>query len=146
MFNFLKKKVSRKTEELKQAAGKFESKDTVEGAVALMVWVAFADGKCEPSEIEQLENVIKSDDAFSQWQSELPGMVSKWIDKFKLFKRGAVQDALKELTDLKNDPVNAAKVLVAGLAVADDDGIGEDEKAVLNQAAGAMGLRLDTYL
>lgn len=146
LFGFGKKKVNQKVEELRQAAGRIENKDTVEGAIALMVGVSFADGSCDPEEIAQLEAVIKTDDAFAQWQSEVPAMVSKWIDKFKLFKRGAVADMEKELNDLKNDPANAKKVLLCGLAVADNGGIGDDEKAFLNNAAAALGLRLDTYL
>lgn len=145
-FKFGKKKVNQKVEEMRQAAGRMENKDTVEGAIALMVGVSFADGSCDPAEIEQLENVIRTDDAFAQWQSDVPAMVSKWIEKFKLFKRGAIQDMEKELADLKNDPTNAKKVLLCGLAVADNDGIGDEEKAFLSNAASVLGLRLDTYL
>lgn len=141
----LTKMFSKKFTETRQKMGKIENKDTVEGAVALMVWVAYADGNCDADEIATLENVIKSDEAFSQWQSEIPEMVNKWLEKFKLFKRGAVLDALKELGDLKSDPANAAKVLVAGLAVADNDGIGKEEEGVLRQAASALGVRYETY-
>lgn len=146
LFGFGKKKVNQKIEAARQSMGRVENKDTVEAAVALMVWVAFADGICESPEIEILENVIKTDDAFADWQADLPAMISKWLDKFKLFKRGAVLDALKELNDMKSDPVNAAKVLVSGIAVADNEGIGDAEMDVLNQAAVTMGLRLETYL
>lgn len=140
------KKVNKKVEEMRQAAGRMENKDTVEGAIALMVGVSFADGSCDPAEIEQLENIIKTDDAFAQWQSDVPAMVSKWIEKFKLFKRGAIMDMEKELSDLKSDPNNARKVLLCGLAVADNDGLGAEEKAFLDKAAQVLGLRLDQYL
>lgn len=145
-FNFGKKAISKKTAAARETLGRIENKDTVEAGVALGVWVTFADKKADESELEQLDKCIKNEDAFATYQSEVPAMIDKWIGKFKDFHRGAVLDAKKELADLKNDPTNAAKVLVIGLSVADDDGIGDEEKTVLAEAAAILGLRLDTYL
>lgn len=145
-WKFGSKAISKKTAAARETLGRIENKDTVEAGVALGVWVTFADRKAEDSELDQLDKCIKNEDAFTTYQSEVPAMVDKWIGKFKDFHRGAVLDAKKELADLKNDPVNAAKVLVIGLSVADNDGIGEEERAVLNEAATILGLRLDTYL
>ncbi|WIC41595.1 hypothetical protein [Salmonella phage SP154] len=147
LFGFGKKKVSQKVEEMKQAAGKIENKDTVEAGIAIMVGVAFADGKCTDEEITILEKVIQSDDSFSQWRSETGAMTDKWIAKFRDFKRGAIMDMEKEFADLKGDPTNAKKALLCGIAVAeDDDGIGAEERAFLEKAAAIVGLRLESIL
>lgn len=145
-WKFGSKKVNQKVVEMRQAAGKLENKDAVEGAISFMVGVSFADGSCDPEEIAQLENVVKVDDMFADWQSDVPAMVSKWIEKFKIYHRGAVNDMEKELADLKNDPANAKKVLLAALSVADNGGIGDAERAFLEKGANVMGLRLDSVL
>ena len=49
---FGKKKVSQKVEQMREAAGKLENKDTVEAGIAVMVGVAFADKSCSDEEIE----------------------------------------------------------------------------------------------
>lgn len=143
---FGKKAISKKTAAARETLGRIENKDTVEAGIALGVWVTFADKKADESELLQLEKCIKNEDAFQTYIADVPAMIDKWIGKFKDFHRGAVLDAKKEIADLKGDPTNAAKVLVIGLSVADDDGIGEDEKAVLNEAATILGLRLENYL
>lgn len=146
-FNLGRKKVSKKVEEMRQTAGKMESKDTVEAGIAIMVGVAFADNKCTDEEITILEKVIASDDSFANWRSETAGMTDKWIAKFRDFKRGAIMDMEKEFADLKGDPTNAKKALLCGIAVAEDeDGIGAEERAFLEKAAGIVGLRLDSIL
>ncbi len=147
LFGFGKKKVNQKYEELRQAAGKMDSKDTVEAGIALMVGTAFADGSCTDEELETLENVVQSDEAFANWASETTAMTNKWIEKFRKFRRGAVQDMEKELSDLKADPANAKKVLLCGIAVAEDDGeLAGAEREFLEKAAAVMGLRLDAVL
>jgi tellurite resistance protein len=146
-FGLGSKKVSQKVQQMKDSAGKMESKDTVEAGIAIMVGVAFADGKCTDEEITILEKVIQSDDSFANWRSETGAMTDKWIAKFRDFKRGAIMDMEKEFADLKGDPTNAKKALLCGIAVAeDDDGIGAEEKAFLEKAAGIVGLRLDSIL
>ena len=145
--NFGKKKVSQKVEQMRASAGKLESKDTVEAAVAVMVGVAFADKKCSDEEIEILEKVIESDDTFSEWRSETQAMTNKWIGKFKDFHRGAMMDLEKEFSDLKGDPAGQKRVLLCGIALAEDeDGIGAEEKVFLEKVAGWAGIRLDTLL
>lgn len=146
-FGLGKKKVNQKVQQMKEAAGKIESKDTVEAGIAIMVGVAFADGKCTDEEISILEKVVQSDDSFSQWRSETGAMTDKWIAKFRDFKRGAIMDMEKEFADLKGDANNAKKALLCGIAVAeDDDGIGAEERAFLEKAASIVGLRLESVL
>lgn len=145
-FGFGKKKVSQKVAQLQEAAGKLENKDTVEAAIAIMVGVAFADGSCTDDEIKQLENVIESDDAFAAWRSETGQMTDKWIGKFQKFKRGALMDMEKEFADLKGDPANAKRAFLCGVAVAEDDGIGAEERAFLEKVGGWIGIRLESVL
>lgn len=145
-WSFGSKAVSKKTAAARETLGRIENKDTVEAGIALGVWTTFADKKADESELMQLEKCIKNEDAFQNHVADVPAMIDKWIGKFKDFHRGAVLDAKKELSDLKGDPTNAAKVLVIGLSVADDDGIGDDEREVLKEAATIMGLRLEDYI
>lgn len=144
---FGKKKVNQKYEAMKQASGRMESKDTVEAGIAIMVGASFADNTCSDAELETLQNIIDTDDAFENWKSETTAMTNKWIEKFRKFKRGAIQDLHKELADLKSDPTNAKKVLLCGIAISeDDDGLGDKERDFLTECANVLGLRLDSVL
>nr|DAX06381.1 MAG TPA: Tellurite resistance protein [Caudoviricetes sp.] len=147
LFGFGKKKVSQKVEQMREAAGKIESKDTVEAGIAVMVGVAFADKTCSDEEIELLEAVIESDDTFAAWRSETQAMTNKWIGKFQKFHRGAMMDLEKEFNDLKGDPAGQKRALLCGIAVAEDEeGIGPEERAFLEKVAGWAGIRLESIL
>lgn len=147
LFGLGRKKVSQKVEQMRASAGKLESKDTVEAGIAVMVGTAFADKSCSDEEIEILENVIESDDTFSEWRSETQAMTNKWIGKFQKFHRGAMMDLEKEFNDLKGDPAGQKRAILCGIAVAEDEsGIGAEEKAFLEKVAGWAGIRLETLL
>lgn len=140
------KMFSKKSTEIKQAAAKISNKDLFEGVVWGSLFVAYADGTCDASEIEAVEGVIATDDQFDSWLSELPGTISKASRKFDINIKLGRLEAIRQLGDLKSTPKDAELALVCIIAVADQGGISESEEKALQEVAQALGLNLRNYL
>lgn len=136
----------KKAAEIKSAGAKISNKDLVEAVVSGSLLVAFADGNCDDSEISALESILASDEQFDSWRSEIPGLISKYAGKFSAGYKLGKLSALREIGDLKSTQKDAELALVCIITVAEQGGIDDKEKAVLNEIAVALGLRLDTYL
>lgn len=147
MFGFFGKKVSKKAVELKQASARIENKDLVEAVVMGSLLVAFRDGNCDDNEIKALEGVLSSDKQFETWQGQIHNMIADGVHKFSdgRYRIGKI-NALREISDLKNDPKNAELALVCIITVADSGDISPEERETLDEIAKALGLRLENYL
>ncbi|EPD3126685.1 tellurite resistance TerB family protein [Escherichia coli] len=109
--------------------------------------VAYADGECEASEKAKIEQVLRNQPALSAFTSEINAISATIIGQldtnFKIGRRAA----LREIEDVKHDTREAEDVLDVAVAIAEADGeIEPEERKVLEEIAGVLGLRLENHL
>lgn len=109
--------------------------------------VACADGECEASEKAKIEQVLRNQPALSAFTSEINAMSATIIGQldtnFKIGRRAA----LREIEDVKHDTREAEDVLDVAVAIAEAEGeIEPEERKVLEEIAGVLGLRLENHL
>lgn len=145
---FLSNLIGKKGREARASMAKLENKDLLEAVVAGSILVAAGDGELEDSEINKLERIIKTNDKFAHFGSEITQMIGKFSAQFK---EGGIrivrQAAMKELNDIKHNPDDVATVMNSIITVAEADGeIEEGEVAVLNKIAETLGVRVADYM
>ncbi|WP_084977914.1 tellurite resistance TerB family protein [Plesiomonas shigelloides] len=141
MFGLFKKKTRKVVTEVK----KMENRDAVEATVWGAYSIAYADGNCDAKEIAVLEKTIAALPAFSPFAAEIAQMSANIRARYEASPRSANVQALRELADVAGT-VEAVDVLCLCIDIADQDGIGEQEEAVLKKIAQALQLPLDQYL
>ncbi|HAD38781.1 MAG TPA: tellurite/colicin resistance protein [Plesiomonas shigelloides] len=141
MFGLFKKKTRKVVTEVK----KMENRDAVEATVWGAYSIAYADGNCDAKEIAVLEKTIAALPAFSPFAAEIAQMSANIRARYEASPRSANAQALRELADVAGT-VEAVDVLCLCIDIADQDGIGEQEEAVLKKIAQALQLPLDQYL
>ena len=140
--------LGKKGREARAAMAKIENKDLLEAVVGGSILVAAGDGELEESELSKLERIIKTNDKFAHFGSEVTQLIGKFSAQFK---DGGIrivrQAAMKELNDIKHNPDDVATVMNCIITVAEADGQIEDgEVAVLNKIAETLGVRVADYL
>lgn len=115
------------------------SKDLIEGVISGSLLVSFADGTCDDEEIQSLCALLDAEESFLPWQSEIPALIEKYSKQLRAGITYGKMKALKELADLKGDE-NAALCFACIETVAQQGGISDDEKAMLKDIAGALGV------
>ncbi|END9462203.1 TPA: tellurite resistance TerB family protein [Escherichia coli] len=143
MFGIFGKKARRAAVEIK----KFEKRDLAQAVINAAYLVAYADGECEASEKVKIEQVLRNQPALSAFTSEINAISATIIGQldtnFKIGRRAA----LREIEDVKHDTREAEDVLDVAVAIAEADGeIEPEERKVLEEIAGVLGLRLENYL
>ena len=143
MFGIFKKKTRRASAEIK----KFEKRDLAQAVINAAYLVAYADGECEASEKAKIEQVLRNQPALSAFTSEINAISATIIGQldtnFKIGRRAA----LREIEDVKHDTREAEDVLDVAVAIAEADGeIEPEERKVLEEIAGVLGLRLENHL
>ncbi len=143
MFGIFKKKTRRAAAEIK----KFEKRDLAQAVINAAYLVAYADGECEASEKAKIEQVLRNQPALSAFTSEINAIsatITGQLDtNFKIGRRAA----LREIEDVKHDTREAEDVLDVAVAIAEADGeIEPEERKVLEEIAGVLGLRLENHL
>ncbi|EEU0929061.1 tellurite resistance protein [Escherichia coli] len=143
MFGIFKKKTRRAAAEIK----KFEKRDLAQAVINAAYLVAYADGECEASEKAKIEQVLRNQPALSAFTSEINAISATIIGQLDTnFKTGR-RAALREIEDVKHDTREAEDVLDVAVAIAEADGeIEPEERKVLEEIAGVLGLRLENYL
>lgn len=141
MFGLFKKKTRKVVTEVK----KMENRDAVEATVWGAYSIAYADGNCDAKEIAVLEKTIAALPAFSPFAAEIAQMSANIRARYEASPRSANAQALRELADVAGT-VEAVDVLCLCIDIADQDGISEQEEAVLKKIAQALQLPLDQYL
>ncbi|EFL3938272.1 tellurite resistance TerB family protein, partial [Escherichia coli] len=106
--------------------------------------VAYADGECEASEKAKIEQVLRNQSAFTSEINAISATIIGQLDtNFKIGRRAA----LREIEDVKHDTREAEDVLDVAVAIAEADGeIEPEERKVLEEIAGVLGLRLENHL
>ncbi|EER9634243.1 tellurite resistance TerB family protein [Escherichia coli] len=140
MFGIFKKKTRRAAAEIK----KFERRDLAQAVINAAYLVAYADGECEASEKAKIEQVLRNQSAFTSEINAISATIIGQLDtNFKIGRRAA----LREIEDVKHDTREAEDVLDVAVAIAEADGeIEPEERKVLEEIAGVLGLRLENHL
>lgn len=115
-------------------------KDLVEGVISGSLLVAFADGSCDDDEISSLLALLEAEESFEAWAAEIPALIDRYSKKLRAGYKLGKLSALRELGDLKGSPDDAALCFACIETVADNGGVSEEEKAVLKEIAGALGV------
>ncbi|EKG5991395.1 tellurite resistance TerB family protein, partial [Escherichia coli] len=95
----------------------------------------------------KIEQVLRNQPALSAFTSEINAISATIIGQLDTnFKTGR-RAALREIEDVKHDTREAEDVLDVAVAIAEADGeIEPEERKVLEEIAGVLGLRLENYL
>ncbi|STH44717.1 TciA/TerB-like protein [Escherichia coli] len=137
----------RKPAERLRKLKKFEKRDLAQAVINAAYLVAYADGECEASEKAKIEQVLRNQPTLSAFTSEINAISATIIGQldtnFKIGRRAA----LREIEDVKHDTREAEDVLDVAVAIAEADGeIEPEERKVLEEIAGVLGLRLENHL
>lgn len=134
---FFNQKKTAVTQSVNQAI----AKDVVEAVISGSLLVAFADGSCDDDELTSLEGLLAAEETFAPMAAEFPALIAKFAGKLGegRFKMGKLV-ALRELGDLKSRPADAELVFACIECVADNGGVSDEERAVLKEIAGALGV------
>lgn len=124
---------------------KMENRDAVEATIWGAYMIAYADGTCDAGEIAVLEKTVSALPTFAPFAGEIAQMSSNIRSRYEASPRSANAEAIRQLSDVAgtNDAVD---VLCLCIDIADQDGIGEEEQAVLKKIAQAVQLPLDQYI
>ncbi|STH49731.1 TciA/TerB-like protein [Escherichia coli] len=124
-----------------------KKRDLAQAVINAAYLVAYADGECEASEKAKIEQVLRNQPTLSAFTSEINAISATIIGQldtnFKIGRRAA----LREIEDVKHDTREAEDVLDVAVAIAEADGeIEPEERKVLEEIAGVLGLRLENHL
>lgn len=121
--------------------------DLLEAVCASAAWVAAADGSIEDYEIESCMDAVTNHEilgtAFSS--SQISACVDSMLKRAGGGRAG-VHGLQKEIKDVVNETEeNRELILLIALDVADNDGIEDKERIVLEKISGLLGLKLSDY-
>lgn len=124
-------------------------KDVLEGICAAGALVAAADGNISDEEIAATQKTVASNRTISA--AFATGDINKTLEvMLKRAEGGRVgqMELYKEIEEVaKNNDEDTRIIILAGaLDVADQNGIDDKEKVVLEKIAGKLGLKLSDYI
>lgn len=94
---------------------KIQNRDEMEAVCAGGIYIAFADGDCEPHELESLKGILRDDPSMAAFGSELDATIDKFVQMMtKSPTRGKLQ-VMRELQDCNCD--DRAKENIAAILV-----------------------------
>lgn len=139
---FFRKKARKAVAEIK----KFEKRDLAQAVINAAWLVAYADGECSNVEKAAVDQVLRANPVLGAFTSEIQAISQTIIAQLEAnYKIGRLA-AYREIEDCKGDQREAEDVLVTAIAIAEADGeVEAKEKAVLEEIANRLGLRLETY-
>lgn len=143
---FLKKLFGKQVGNAQAEMKKVVNRDLMQAIVGGGLLVAAADGQIEDSEIQKLDELIRSNPALGHFGSEITETINRFTAQLKAnFQVGRL--AIKrELADVKNVPADAEEAFVNMIAIAQADGEVEPaELAVLKEIGLHFGLRLSDF-
>lgn len=137
MFGFKKKLFSAKT-----SLKKLENKDLMQAIVGGCLLVAAADGEISKNESAQVDLQIRANKNLEHFGSEITGQVNLFTEQLQAGFRLGRMNIMREIAEIKNNPMDAEEVFVNMLTVAEGDGsISEPELKVLVEIGNLLGLR-----
>lgn len=137
----------KKSAEVQAEMAKKVNRDLVQAAVYGCFFVASADGSLDESEIKKTQKLIANEPLMKGFGAELSNLIdaaeASYVDGGP---RIIKQRAKKEMEDLTHDKEQADIVMNIICTVADEGGMGDEERAALTQAASWMNLNVKDYL
>ena len=128
------------------AVKRLKDNDIAAAAMAAAAAVAMADGKLDPEEKDKVAGHITRSEYLKQYeQSKLIAMFEEHVSNIKFSSRTGVSGALKVIGKLAGSPEKAEAALLIAISIADEGGIGDEEKVVLGKIADALNLSLSNY-
>lgn len=126
---------------------KMGNRDLMQALAAAAILVAGADGELEASELEKVGQVMKANPNLADFGGEIDKTLADFKAQLTVSFRTLKLYAMKEISEVKHSPEEAAQVLIGAITISEADGEIEDkEKKVLQEIANALNLSLDTYL
>lgn len=136
----------RKVDNMKADIKRIEHRDNMEAIVGAMVLVAWANGACEDSELQNILALIEADDNLNHFGNE----INQALEKFSaLMKAGPLVGKMKikkEIKEIAKDPEVAEQVFLSAITIAGADGkFDKAEFKVLVELGKELGLSLAKY-
>lgn len=133
---------SRKANTAKAAIKKLENKDLMQAIVGGCLLVAAADGEISKNESAQVDLQIRANKNLEHFGSEITSQVNLFTEQLQAGFRLGRMNIMREIAEIKNNPMDAEEVFVNMLTVAEGDGsISEPELKVLVEIGNLLGLR-----
>ncbi len=132
---------------LQGSVNKFSGKkDFLEAVCAAAALVAYADGDASDTEVEATIKAITSNAALAgAFQGREIELTADSMLKRASGGRVGRSGLFKEIADIKNDAEMSETVLLTALDVADQNGIDDKERTMLEKIASELGLDLKKY-
>ncbi|MFE7275578.1 tellurite resistance TerB family protein [Streptomyces sp. NPDC057623] len=113
-----------------------------DASMAMCALVAAADGHVDPSERQQMESMILSNDVLQNFPpDQLRQRFNRHVDQLtRNFPQGKTE-AMQEIAKAAKKPTEARAVIQTGIVIAGADGyFSQAEQAVLKEACAALGV------
>ncbi|EGB96829.1 MULTISPECIES: tellurite resistance TerB family protein [Pseudomonas] len=126
----------------KRAVKKLESRDLMQAIVGGCLLVAAADGEISKNEAAQIDIQIRANKNLEHFGQEITTTVNLFTEQLQAGFRLGRMNIMREIADIKNNPLDAEEVFVNMITVAEGDGnISPEELKVLAEVGVQLGLR-----
>ena len=126
----------------KRAVKKLENRDLMQAIVGGCLLVAAADGEISKNEAAQIDIQIRANKNLEHFGQEITATVNLFTEQLQAGFRLGRMNIMREIADIKNNPLDAEEVFVNMITVAEGDGnISPDELKVLAEVGVQLGLR-----
>ncbi len=130
----------------KRAVKKLENRDLMQAIVGGCLLVAAADGEISKNEAAQIDIQIRANKNLEHFGQEITATVNLFTEQLQAGFRLGRMNIMREIADIKNNPLDAEEVFVNMITVAEGDGnISPDEMQVLADIGNQLGLRLKDF-
>lgn len=138
--------LSKKLFGAKATVKKLENRDLMQAIVGGCLLVAAADGEISKNESAQVDLQIRANKNLEHFGSEITNTVNLFTEQLQAGFRLGRMNIMREIADIKNNPMDAEEVFVNMLTVAEGDGnISPEEMKVLAEVGNALGLRVKDF-
>lgn len=130
----------------KKSVKKLENRDLMQAIVGGCLLVAAADGEISKNEAAQIDLQIRANKNLEHFGAEITSTVNLFTEQLQAGFRLGRMNIMREIADIKNNPLDAEEVFVNMLTVAEGDGnISESEMKVLVEIGTQLGLRVKDF-
>jgi len=125
---------------------KVENRDLMEAIVGGCILVAAADGEIEKTELNKIDQLIRSNKNLDHFGSEITATLGRFTGQLNAGFRVGRMNIMREIEDIKSNPLDAEEVFVNMITIAEADGeIEAGELKVLSEVGRLLGLRLADF-
>ncbi|EGC00390.1 TciA [Pseudomonas sp. TJI-51] len=126
----------------KRAVKKLENRDLMQAIVGGCLLVAAADGEISKNEAAQIDIQIRANKNLEHFGQEITATVNLFTEQLQAGFRLGRMNIMREIADIKNNPLDAEEVFVNMITVSEGDGnISPEELKVLAEVGVQLGLR-----